>query len=82
MNMMLYCLAASLDYQGLDSIPLTFAAGSVAGDTLRFSVEIIDDSVVEGSEQFSISITDSTSSAQPVAGQDLLSVAIIDNDFG
>ena len=75
-------LTASSDYQPIDSVPLTFAAGSEAGDTLTVSVEIVDDSVVEGSEQFSLSITDSSSSAQPVTGRDLLSVAIIDNDFG
>ncbi|CAI8052979.1 Extracellular matrix protein 3, partial [Geodia barretti] len=70
-----------LDYRALDSIPLVFAAGSTSGDSLRFSVEIVDDSLVEGSEQFLVTVTDSTASAIPVAGQDTLSVAIIDNDF-
>ena len=76
------CLTELLDYRALDSIPLVFAAGSTSGDSLRFSVEIVDDSLVEGSEQFLVTVTDSTASAIPVAGQDTLSVAIIDNDFG
>lgn len=46
-------------------------------------MEIIDDALVEGNEQFSLTITtDSSANAQPVSGQDLSTVAIIDNDFG
>ena len=75
-------LTALLDYEPLVSVPLVFTAGSVAGESMKFSVGIVDDMVVEGSEQFSLRVTDSTTSAQPVTGQDLLSVAIIDNDFG
>lgn len=64
------------------SIPLAFPAGSEAGDTQRFTVEIIDDAIVEGSELFSLVITDSSLTAQPVSGQDSASIAIIDNDAG
>lgn len=59
-----------------------FPAGSQGGSTLSFSVGIIDDAMVEGNEQFSLTITDSTANAEPVSGQDLATVAIIDNDFG
>lgn len=59
-----------------------FPAGSEGGSTLSFPVEIIDDAVVEGNEQFSLAISDSTGNAEPVSGQDLATVAIIDNDFG
>ena len=64
------------------SYPITFPAGSEAGDALTFNVEIVDDAVVEGSEQFSVSITDNTGTAQPVSGRDITTIAIIDNDFG
>ena len=73
---------ASSDYQAIDSATLKFSAGSVAGAAQSLSVEIVDDSVVEGSEQFSLTITDSSPSAQPVSSRGTVTVAIIDNDFG
>ena len=73
---------ASSDYQAIDSATLTFSAGSVAGAAQSLSVEIVDDLVVEGSEQFSLTITDSSPSAQPVSGRGTVTVTIIDNDFG
>ena len=75
-------IIASLDYESVVLVPLVFPAGSAAGDSQSFSVVIVDDAVVEGSEQFSLTITDSTPTAQPVTGQDVATVAIIDNDFG
>ena len=63
-------------------IPLVFPAGSRAGDTQSFSVSIVDDAEVEGNEQFSITITDSTTTAQSVSLRNMATIAIIDNDFG
>ena len=77
-----YFITASSDFQSLTSLELVFPAGSEAGSTQSFSVGIIDDDVVEGSEQFSLTIMDSTANAEPISGQDLATVAIIDNDFG
>ena len=73
---------ASTDYQLIDSSSLTFPAGSTAGHTLSLTVEIVDDALVEGSEQFSLTVSDSLPLVEPVSGQDLVTVAIIDNDFG
>lgn len=63
-------------------VPVVFSAGSVAGDFQTLSVVIVDDAVVEGSEQFSLSIIDNAATAQPVLGRDIATIAIIDNDFG
>ena len=73
---------ATSDYQPFVLIPLIFNAGSRAGDTQSFSVEIIDDAEVEGSEQFSLTITDSSATAQSVPQRSMATIAIIDNDFG
>ena len=64
------------------SIPLIFPAGSRAGDTQTFSVSIVDDAEVEGGEQFSLTITDSNTTAQSVSSRSMATIAIIDNDFG
>ena len=64
------------------SIPLVFPAGSRAGDTQSFSVVIIDDAELEGSEQFTLTVTDSTTTAQSVSSRSMATIAIIDNDFG
>ena len=77
--MPLVCSAIS-DYQPLVLTPLVFPAGSKPGDTQNFSVEIVDDAEVEGGEQFSLTISDSSETAQPV--QSMATIAIIDNDFG
>ena len=45
-------------------------------------MEIIDDAEVEGSEQFSLTITDSSATAQSVPQRSMATIAIIDNDFG
>ena len=45
-------------------------------------MEIINDAEIEGSEQFSITITDSSATAQSVSLQNMANIAIIDNDFG
>jgi hypothetical protein len=73
--------SSSFDYQPLVLIPLVFPAGSRAGDTQSFSVSIVDDAEVEGNEQFSITITDSTTTAQSVSLRNMATIAIIDNDF-
>ena len=75
-------LTALFDYQPLVLIPLVFPAGSRATDTQSFSVSIVDDGEVEGSEQFSLTITDSTTTAQSVSLRNMATIAIIDNDFG
>ena len=64
------------------SVPLIFPAGSQAGTTLSVTVEIVNDALVEGSEQFSLTVTDTTINAQPVSGRDVATIAIIDNDSG
>ena len=74
--------AATTDYQSLISIPLVFPAGSRAGNTQSFSVSIVDDADVEGSEQFSLTIIDNTTTAQSVSLRSMETIAIIDNDFG
>ena len=43
---------------------------------------IVDDAMVEGSEQFSVTITDSSATAQSVPLHSMATIAIIDNDFG
>ena len=73
---------ATTDYQPLILMPLVFPTGSKAGDTESFSVSIVDDTEVEGSEQFSLTITDSTTTAQSVSLRSMATIAIIDNDFG
>ena len=80
--MYLIIYTATIDYQPLILIPLVFPTGSKAGDTESFSVSIVDDTEVEGSEQFSLTITDSTTTAQSVSLRSMVTIAIIDNDFG
>ena len=75
-------LPVSSDYEPVNSVPLVLSAGSVAGDFQTLSIVIVDDAVVEGSEQFSLSIIDNVATAQPVLGRDIVTIAIIDNDFG
>ena len=57
---------------------VTFAAGT--GGTQTFTVPILDDSVVEGSESFTVNLTPQLAS-QVAAGSDLLAIGTIsDND--
>ena len=70
-------LAAPSDYTALSNLPLVFPARSVAGDTQRFSVTIIDDSLVELDEVFTLSSSDNNPRAQNLQST---SLGIIGND--
>jgi uncharacterized delta-60 repeat protein len=52
------------------------------GETSRsFTVQILDDSAIEGNEFFTVRILNATGGAQ-IGAPDLITVTIIDNDFG
>ena len=48
---------AGLDYNPVFESPLTFGFGSTVGDEECISVSIVDDSIVEATEQFEVSFT-------------------------
>ena len=58
---------------------MTFYQGATTGDTQNASVEITDDSIVEGTESFVVS-GDVTAPASFVPGGDTATVTILDND--
>ena len=68
--------AAPGDYTAVDQ-ELTFTAADMVGSAMCINVTIIDDTVLEGDESFTLSL----SSADPVLfGTNQASVVIIDND--
>ena len=58
---------------------MTFHKGATTGVTKNVSVEIIDDSLVEGTESFVVS-GDVAAPASFVPGGDTATVTILDND--
>ena len=58
---------------------MTFDKGDTTGNTRSASIEIIDDSLVEGTESFVVS-GNVTSPALFVPGGDITTVTILDND--
>ena len=78
----LYCCFLPLvegDDFHLVSQEVTFYQGATTGDTQNASVEIIDDSIVEGTESFVVS-GNVTAPASFVPGGDTATVTILDND--
>ena len=58
---------------------VTFDRGTTSGNTQSASIEIIDDSLVEGTESFVVS-GNVTAPASFVPGGDTTTVSILDND--
>ena len=58
---------------------VTFDQGTTTDSTQNASIEIIDDSLVEGTESFVVS-GNVTAPASFVAGRDTTTVTILDND--
>ena len=58
---------------------VTFDQGATTGSTQHASIEIIDDSLVEGTESFVVS-GNVTAPASFVPGGDATTVTILDND--
>ena len=58
---------------------VTFDQGTSTGSTQNASIEIIDDSLVEGTESFVVS-GNVTAPASFVPGGDITTVSILDND--
>ena len=58
---------------------MTFVQGATTGNNQSASIEIIDDSLVEGTESFVVS-GNVTAPASFVAGGDTTAVTIMDND--
>ena len=58
---------------------MTFHQGATSGNTQNASVEIVDDSLVEGTESFVISGNVAAPSLF-VPGEDTATVTILDND--
>ena len=58
---------------------MTFHQGATTGDTQNASVEIIDDSLVEGTESFVVS-GNVAAPASFVPGGDTATINILDND--
>ena len=75
----------SPDVGGQDYFPppgfsLTFPSGSITNDALSFNVSIIDDTLVEFDEFFTIRITSTDTAVTFAPGRDTSSVNILDND--
>ena len=70
-------IAAGNDFQAV-SETVVFPAGSVVNSNEDFSVTIIDDSIFEGDEMFSLSLSSSDSAATVV--QDTATVTINETD--
>ena len=58
---------------------MTFDQGATTGNTQNASIDIIDDSLVEGTESFVVS-GNVTAPASFVAGGDTATITILDND--
>ena len=58
---------------------MTFDPGTTTGSTQNASIDIIDDSLVEGTESFVVSGS-VTAPASFVSGRDTTMVTILDND--
>jgi len=58
---------------------VTFVQGATTGTTQNVSIDIIDDSLVEGTESFVVS-GNVTAPATFVPGKDTTTVNILDND--
>ena len=58
---------------------ITFVHGATTGNTQNVSINIIDDSLVEGTESFVVS-GNVTAPASFVPGGDTVTVSILDND--
>ena len=58
---------------------MTFHRGAITGNTQNVSINIIDDSLVEGTESFVVS-GNVTAPASFVPGGDTVMVNILDND--
>ena len=58
---------------------ITFVHGATTENTLNVSINIIDDSLVEGTESFVVS-GNVTTPATFVPGRDMVTVNILDND--
>ena len=58
---------------------MTFVHGATTGNTQNVSIDIIDDSLVEGTESFVVS-GNVTAPASFVPGGDTVTVNILDND--
>ena len=58
---------------------MTFVHGATTGNTQNVSIDIIDDSLVEGTESFVVS-GNVTAPASFVPGGDTVTVNIMDND--
>ena len=58
---------------------MTFLQGATTGNTQSASIEIIDDSLVEGTESFVVS-GNVTAPASFVPGGDTATITILDND--
>ena len=58
---------------------MTFDRGATTGNTQSVSIEIVDDSLVEGTESFVVS-GNVTAPASFVPGRDTVTVNILDND--
>ena len=58
---------------------ITFVQGATTGSTQNVSIDIIDDSLVEGTESFVVS-GNVTAPASFVPGGDTVTVNILDND--
>ena len=82
-HLYLYCCSLPPSVEGDDFCLLTqevtFDQGATTGSTQNASIEIIDDSLVEGTESFVISGS-VTAPASSVPGGDTVTVDILDND--
>lgn len=54
---MLYCFSGFQDYSSISLNTLTFPSGTVTGDTRCFTVGILDDTMVENDEFFTVSLS-------------------------
>lgn len=62
----------------LASSPLVFPVGSMAGDSIHFSVNIVNDNRVEGDETFMLQSSDNNPYSQP--SQNTILITIEEDD--
>ena len=66
------------DYTGIDASPLTFAAGSNDNDSRCVNISVADDTTLEMSETFTVTLA--TSDPDVMLGNNMTTITITDND--
>ncbi len=82
LEMCLVSAVAGSDYSEVETMMLTFPAGSMDGDDMTqcTDVNITDDSYFEGDETFTVTLTLLTTDQGVTTGNDMTTVTIIDDE--